>query len=107
MTHPTDHKQPVSAGQFPALHNFLRGYFNQDMKDEYGSPADAARAFCQDASTVERSALSAEWAHFSGLVAGKSLDQINRILTGPLGSSYELADGDLEKISTILKDGPK
>ena len=105
MTNHADHKQHVSAGQYPAMHNFLRGYFHQEMKDEYGSPADAARAFCQDASIAERSALSAEWARFTQQTAGLPLEQVNQLLTGPLGSSYAIAEGDMEKISTILKAG--
>jgi len=107
MTHNADHTPALSAAQFPALHNFLRGYFHQDMKDEYGSAAGAARAFCQNASAAERSALSAEWARFTQQTAGLPLEQVNQLLTGPLGSSYAIADGDIEKLSNILKEAHK
>jgi len=42
------------AENFPALRSFLRGYFHQDMKDEYGSPEEAVREFCQDADSDEQ-----------------------------------------------------
>jgi hypothetical protein len=100
-------KDAIDASQFPALRNFLRGYFHQDMKDEYGSAAGAARAFCKDASSADRAALNAEWSRFAEQTAGMSLDQINQLLTGPLGSSHSLAEGDMARISSILKAGAK
>ena len=39
----------ISGANFPALRSFLRGYFHEDMADEYGSPEEAADAFCEDA----------------------------------------------------------
>jgi hypothetical protein len=106
MTHRA-HKNAISASQLPALHNFLRGYFHQDMKDEYGSAVGAARAFCKDASSADRSALSAEWSRFAKQTASMSLDQVNQLLTGPLGGSYSLAEGDIAQIASILKAGAK
>lgn len=105
MTHLPGNKDAISAGQFPALRNFLRGYFHQDMKDEYGSAANATRAFCKDASAADVAALSAEWSRFVQQTKEMSLDQINQILTGPLGSSYALQAADLKAISTILQSG--
>lgn len=105
MTHHPDNKDAISAAQFPALRNFLRGYFHQDMKDEYGSAADATRAFCKDASAADLAALSSEWSRFIQQTKGMPLDQINQILTGPLGSSYALQTADLKAISTILPSG--
>ncbi len=94
-----------SAADFPALRSFLRGYLHQDMKDEYGSPAEAAREFCSDAGTEERAAVAAEWSRLMDQTKGQPLDAINRILTGPLGSSYSLSDDDLKSFSAILKTG--
>lgn len=94
---------PISATDFPALRSFLRGYFHQDMKDEYGSPEEAVREFCEDASAEERAQLSKEWAKFLDQTKGQPLEEVNRILTGPLASSYAMTDGDLKRISAILK----
>ena len=95
----------LSAADFPALRSFLRGYLHQDMKDEYGSPAEAAREFCSDAGAEERAAVAAEWSRFLDQTKGQPLDAINRILTGPLGSSYSVTDEDLKSFSAILKTG--
>src|SRR5271157_5774382 len=99
-------KQPpateISAADFPALRSFLRGYFHQDMKDEYGSPAEAAREFCSDASAEERASVAAEWARFLDRTKGQPLDAINKILTGPLGSSYSLTEEHLTALSAIF-----
>lgn len=98
----TGHQKPISATDFPALHNFLRGYFHQDMKDAYGSAAGAASAFWHDAAPADRTALSRDWQRFIRQTNGMPLDEINRILTGPLGSSYSLQKPEIDEISRIL-----
>ena len=97
----------IEAADFPALRSFLRGYFHQDMKDEYGSPEEAAREFCADASSEERSAVSKEWARFLEKTGKLPLDQINRLLTGTLGSSYSLTAEDITVITSILSPPAK
>jgi hypothetical protein len=93
---------PVSAADFPALRSFLRGYFHQDMKDEYGSPEEAVREFCTDASTEERIAVAKEWTRFLDYTKGQPLDALNRILTGPLGSSCTLTSEDVSGVSAAF-----
>lgn len=104
MNPPQLPKKPsdVSAADYPALRSFLRGYFHQDMKDEYGSPEEAVREFCADASPDERAAVAKEWLRFVDQTKSCSLDEINRILTGPLGSSCILSAEDVERISSVL-----
>jgi hypothetical protein len=97
----------VTAADYPALRSFLRGYFHEDMKDEYGSPKEAAQEFCSDASADERAAVADEWSRFMDKTKGKPLEEINRILTGPLGSSCILSGEDLEKISAALSKTSK
>jgi hypothetical protein len=101
----------ITAADFPALRTFLRGYFHQDMKDEYDTPEEAVREFCADAGTEERNAVAKQWSRFIDQTKGKSLQEINGILTGPLGSSTILTSEDLERISAALsrtssKPGP-
>jgi hypothetical protein len=91
---------------------FLRGYFHQDMKDEYDSPEDAIREFCADASSEERTAVAKDWSSFLAQTKGKPLEEINRVLVGPLGSSCILSGEDLRRISAVLsrrsgKPGPR
>ena len=102
MTHHANDKNAISPDSFPALRNFLRGYFHQDMKDEYGSAPLATRQFCQDASVEDRAAVSADWARFTQQTSGLPLDQINQLLTVRLGSSYALQQDDWKSISAIL-----
>jgi hypothetical protein len=98
---------PISAADFPALRSFLRGYFHQDMKDEYGSAAEAVREFCEDASPEERAAVSRDWTRFMDQTKGQLVEQINRHLTGTLGSSYSVTAEDLQQITALLRDTKK
>jgi hypothetical protein len=96
-----------SAADFPALRSFLRGYFHQDMKDEYGSAEEAVREFCRDADVEERAAVAREWSKFLDQAKSHPLEQVNRILTAQLGSSYSLTAADLTQITTILHEAQK
>ena len=62
-------KPEINAADFPALHSFLRGYFHEDVADEYGTPAEAADQFCEDAETDERIPVAREWQQLSTLPA--------------------------------------
>jgi hypothetical protein len=96
-----------SAEDYPALREFLRGYFHQDMKDEYGSPEKATRQFCADASPEEREAVAREWAQLlsrAPQTGRQAIDELNRALTGPLGSSYALSAEDIERVSAVLAE---
>lgn len=97
----------ISASDFPALRSFLRGYFHQDMKDEYGSPEEAVREFCEDASGEERAAVAREWLRFLDQTKGQPLEALNRALTGPLGSSYSLTNEDVQRITASLSLAPR
>lgn len=101
---PTTNPAPpsFSAADFPALRSFLRGYFHQDMTDEYGSPEEAVREFCEDASAEERAAIAENWSRFLAQTDGQPIETINRILTGTLGSSYALTHEHLRQISAAL-----
>jgi hypothetical protein len=94
----------ATPADFPALRSFLRGYFHQDMQDEYGSPEQAARQFCADANPEEVADVKQEWAAFLDRMKGQSLAEINHVFTGPLGSSYALHADDVRKISAIFQD---
>src|SRR5258708_11936576 len=77
-------KLPVSAGTFPGLRQFLRGYLHEDWQEEHDSPAEAARQFCDDASSEERQEVAREW---------EELRQRTKNLSVPAGSgllSYQL-----------------
>ncbi len=104
MTEETNGK----AQQFAALRAFVRAYLNQDYEDEYGTPAAAARAFCEDANAEERKRVVEEWAAFVGSVVGLSVDEVNTRLTGELGSGWSIRDiRELKRVTLALGNGTK
>ena len=84
---PSKKTNAVSPDQFPALREFLRGYFHQDLEDEYGSPGGAARQFWQDADQNQRKAVSDEWSRLLRETKEFSLDQTNQLLQ-KIGSAW-------------------
>jgi hypothetical protein len=97
----------ISIAEFPALRNFLRGYFHQDLAEEYGSPKAAAQQFCQDADETQRKVLAEEWARFLARMKGQPLEALNHALTQVLGSACVLSQADVDQVSKVLQfSGP-
>ena len=95
---------PISAETFPALRQFLRGYLHQDWQEDYGSPAEAAQQFCEDATPEERPDVAREWEAFRQLTKNLSLPAISALLTTKLGAEWEVRDPDqLDAISAIFR----
>jgi hypothetical protein len=93
-------KLEITTASFPELHTFLRGYFHEDVEDEYGTPADAADQFCEDAETEERVPVARQWQQLVELTGGQSLT-LNAALK-KLGSAIALTDGDIPQVSAIF-----
>jgi hypothetical protein len=108
MSTNASHKQhrDITAETFPALRSFLRGYFHEDMADEYGTLEEAVRQFCEDADTVERKTVSGEWHRFVTQTKGQPLPTINKILTDKLGSACRLQPEDIDKITRAFDGRP-
>ncbi len=96
----------ISPGQFPALREFLRGYFHEDLEDEYGSAEAAAAEFWRDADEQQRRAVAEEWSSLLSRIRNLSLDQVNESLR-TLGSAWNL-EGlvEIQKIAEIFRKGP-
>ena len=92
----------ISAADFPALRDFLRGYFHQDLADEYGSPKAAAEHFRQDADETQRKALAEEWTRFLAGMKGQPLEALNHALMA-LGSACRLDQAEVDEVSRILQ----
>ena len=92
----------ITTANFPALRSFLRGYFHEDVADEYGTPVDAADQFCEDAETDERTAVANEWAKLMSVLEGKALPEINLALTKKLGGSVRLNEEEIQQVSQIF-----
>ena len=94
----------VSPDQFPALREFLRGYFHQDLEAEYGSPEAAARQFWQDADQDQRNAVAQEWSRLLTQTKQLSLDQTNQLLQ-KMGSAWNFdTREEIETIVTIFTE---
>ncbi len=89
-----------SGEDFPALRDFLRGYFHEDCIDEYGSLEEAARQFVKDADKAQRKALAGEWGKFMELMGKSPLGEINERLRA-MGSGCEFSN--VEEIQEITK----
>jgi hypothetical protein len=99
----SDVTQPeITAANFPALRSFLRGYFHEDVADEYGTPVEAAEQFCEDAESDERCAVANEWATVMTHLKGRPLSEINQVLTKKLGSSIRLNEEEFQQVSQIF-----
>jgi len=97
-------KLPVSAGTFPALRRFLRGYLHEDWPEDHDSPAEAARQFCEDASAEERQDVAREWEAFRQRTKNLSLPAISALLSTQLGSAWQPKTPDqIEAISLVFR----
>src|ERR1700746_41575 len=108
MTSQASHKgyPDISAAAFPALRSFLRGYFHEDMADEYGTLEEAARQFYEDADPDERRAVFGEWSRFLVHTKGLPIAAINKLLTEKLGGACRLAPDDIDRITHALRGDP-
>ena len=96
----SNRKPEISAANFPTLHTFLRGYFHEDVADEYGTPPEAAEQFCEDADTNERTPVAREWQQVMELTQGQPAT-LNAALK-KLGSAVKLNEEEIPQISAIF-----
>ena len=95
-------KPEITAANFPALRSFLRGYFHEDVADEYGTPVEAAEQFCEDAESDERTAVASEWTRLMSVMHGKPVAEINQALTAKLGGAVRLKEEEIQQVSQIF-----
>jgi hypothetical protein len=93
-------KLEISTARFPTLHTFLRGYFHEDVADEYGTPLEATEQFCEDAETDERTPVAREWQQLTELTHGQP-GPLNAALR-KLGSAVKLNEEEIPQISAIF-----
>ena len=93
-------KTEITTANFPTLHTFLRGYFHEDVADEYGTPPEAAEQFCEDADTEERTPVAREWKLLTELTQGQTA-ALNAALK-KLGSAVKLNEEEIPQISAIF-----
>jgi hypothetical protein len=93
-------KLDMTAENFPELHTFLRGYFHEDMTDEYGSAPEAADQFCDDADSDERIPVAQQWQKAVELTQGQA-PALNAALK-KLGSAIRLSEAEIPQISAVF-----
>jgi hypothetical protein len=97
---PKNSHPEITAANFPALHTFLRGYFHEDVADEYGTPVEAADQFCEDAESDERIPVAREWQQLSELTQGQPAG-LNAALK-KLGGAVTLNEDEITQVSAIF-----
>jgi hypothetical protein len=93
-------KPEITAADYPALHTFLRGYFHEDVADEYGTAPEAADQFCEDAESDERIPVAKQWQQLVELTGGQPTP-LNAALK-KLGSAIRLNEEEIPEISAIF-----
>ncbi|MGA7077514.1 MAG: contact-dependent growth inhibition system immunity protein [Terriglobales bacterium] len=93
-------KPEITTENFPALHTFLRGYFHEDVADEYGTPPEAADQFCEDADSDERIPVAKQWQQLVELT-GPQPAALNAALK-KLGSAIRLNEEEIRQVSAIF-----
>ncbi len=83
-----DRRPTLSADDVPALVGFARAYLHEDVLIEYGSAVQAVRAFCQDASPTEQTALATDFARLITAAAGWSAATLARWFREHLGAAW-------------------
>jgi hypothetical protein len=95
------HKVEISTENFPTLHTFLRGYFHEDMADEYGTAPEAAEQFCEDADADERTPVAKEWHQLAEQTHSQAAG-LNAALK-KLGSRIMLSEEEIPQVSAIFE----
>jgi glucokinase len=94
----------ISAAEFPALRQFLRGYLHEDWREENDTAADAARQFMEDADATERQQVASEWQKFRERTKGASLEVMNRFLNQTFGAAWRVLDpAELDAVSLVFR----
>lgn len=99
MTRGKKAKTPAfDAAEFPGLREFFSAYLHEDFRDEYGSAAGAAKAFCADASSEEAAQAREEWARLRKILAGLPISELQAALHR-LGGAWQPVDA--EELRTV------
>jgi hypothetical protein len=93
----------TAARRFRMIRSWLRGYLHEDFAAEHGSPEDAVKAFCRDATPGEIRRLSDEWRELVSLTAEWEIEAISAMLTRDLGGAWAPASKrELSRVTRAL-----
>ena len=90
----------ISAADFAALRDFLRGYLHEDVVGEYGSPEGAVQQFCHDAGASQVEAVASQWRELLHQTQGQPIAEINLLLNRKLGCAWSFTNPhELKKVA--------
>lgn len=92
-----------AAPDFPALRDFFAGYLHQDFRDEYDSPAAAAKAFCAEANAPELAAVRREWAAWRKQLGQPTAESAAVAIRALGGAWAPQKTADLAEMEQILR----
>jgi hypothetical protein len=92
-----------SAADYPRLAEFFDGYLHEDFREEYGSPAAAAQAYCNDASHQQVVEAHAEWTILRKSLEGQSVSKWQDALLKLGGSWRPQSPEDLLSLDRVFR----
>ena len=102
MSHEKGAKKHFDKADYPALLEFVPAYLHQDFGEEYGSAAEAVKAFLSDASGDEILQVKEEWQRLRQALGDRSLNQWQLALR-QLGSAWQPQnEQEMLSVSEIL-----
>jgi len=102
MNHKKGAMKPFDKADYPALLEFVPAYLHQDFGEEYGSAAEAARAFLADASGAEILQVKEEWQRLHQVLGDRSLGEWQAALRQLGGAWQPQSVQEVQSVSEIL-----
>jgi len=95
-------KKLFTPANYPALREFLPAYLHQDFAEEYGSVAEAAKAYLADATGDEMEDVKKEWQQLRKALAGRPFSEFQGALH-KLGAAWQpQSEAELKDLDEIL-----
>jgi hypothetical protein len=92
----------ISVAEYPGLREFFSAYLHEDFRDEYGSAAGAARAFCEDASHPQARQARQEWARMRKSFTGRAIPEWQEALRKLGGSWQPQTEEELQSLDVVF-----
>ena len=90
---------------YPAAAGFFRGYLHEDFLEVHGSLGAAVSAFIEDADPAERQQVIEELAALAASLRDRPMREVQKFVTGDLGSRWEPKARELERLLELLREG--
>lgn len=91
-----------SPEDYPRLAEFFDGYLHEDFRDEYGSPAAATQAYCNDASHQQVLEAHHEWTTLRKNLEGQSISRWQELLQQLGGAWRPQSQEDLLSLDQVF-----